>query len=147
MKILRASSIALALAPATVSAQASRAIETLSGEPTSSLAIGLWVCTAIAIIVFGAMIYSVVAFRSSGTHAPNKALELVWALVPIVIVVAAASPAMQNATPEQNHRLAGRVADNRIDHNIIDQCVAMLTAAKGLNAVRAIAPEPCTPQR
>jgi cytochrome c oxidase subunit 2 len=59
----------------------------------------LWVCVVIAVIVFGAMIYSIVRFRKSrGAVADttlvhsNKA-ELVWTVIPVLILVAMAVPA------------------------------------------------------
>jgi cytochrome c oxidase subunit II len=57
-----------------------------------------WVCVAIALAVFGAMIYSIVKFRrSQGAVAANfdhsTRAEIVWTVVPIVILVAMAVPA------------------------------------------------------
>jgi cytochrome c oxidase subunit 2 len=61
----------------------------------------LWVCCIIALIVFGAMIYSIVRFRKSrGAVADtsivhsNKA-ELIWTVIPVLILVAMAVPAAQ----------------------------------------------------
>jgi cytochrome c oxidase subunit 2 len=59
----------------------------------------LEICVGIAIVVFGAMIYSLVAFRrSQGAVAdPNLThstkVEIVWTIVPIVILVLMAIPA------------------------------------------------------
>jgi cytochrome c oxidase subunit 2 len=58
----------------------------------------LWVCVAIAVAVFGVMIYSIVKFRrSQGAVAANfdhsTRAEIVWTVVPIVILVAMAVPA------------------------------------------------------
>lgn len=57
-----------------------------------------WVCVLIAFAVFGAMIYSIVKFRrSQGAVAANfdhsTRAEIVWTVVPIVILVAMAVPA------------------------------------------------------
>ena len=59
----------------------------------------LWVCVAIAVAVFGAMIYSIVRFRKSrGAVADtsivhsNKA-ELIWTVIPVFILVLMAVPA------------------------------------------------------
>lgn len=57
-----------------------------------------WVCVVIAMAVFGAMIYSIVKFRrSQGAVAANfdhsTRAEIVWTVVPIVILVAMAVPA------------------------------------------------------
>ena len=58
-----------------------------------------WVCVAIAVVVFGAMIYSIVKFRKSqGAVADTKLthstrVEVVWTVIPVVILVAMAVPA------------------------------------------------------
>lgn len=57
-----------------------------------------WVCVLIAFAVFGAMIYSIVKFRrSQGAVAANfdhsTRAEIVWTVIPIVILVAMAVPA------------------------------------------------------
>ena len=58
-----------------------------------------WVCVAIAVAVFGAMIYSIVKFRKSqGAVADTKLthstrVEVVWTVIPVVILVAMAVPA------------------------------------------------------
>lgn len=57
-----------------------------------------WVCVAIAVVVFGVMIYSLFAHRKSKGavaaqfHESTKA-ELLWTIVPILILVAMAIPA------------------------------------------------------
>ena len=57
-----------------------------------------WVCVAIALVVFAAMIYSIVAFRKSrGAVADTKLthstkLEIVWSIVPLIILVLMAVP-------------------------------------------------------
>lgn len=58
-----------------------------------------WVCVAIAVLVFGAMIYSIVKFRKSqGAVADTKLthstrVEVIWTVIPVVILVAMAVPA------------------------------------------------------
>jgi cytochrome c oxidase subunit II len=58
-----------------------------------------WVCVAIAVVVFGAMIYSLVAFRKSSGAIPDKTLthstkvEIVWTVIPVLILVFMAVPA------------------------------------------------------
>jgi cytochrome c oxidase subunit 2 len=58
-----------------------------------------WVCVIIAVIVFGAMIYSIVTFRKSKgavadvTLVHNTKVELVWTTIPVVILVFMAVPA------------------------------------------------------
>ena len=63
----------------------------------------MWVCTDVAIAIFGVILHSVATFRSSEERASKyerKALvEVVWALVPILIVIAAAVPSFRLSTP------------------------------------------------
>ena len=58
----------------------------------------LWVCVAIAVAVFGVMIYSIATFRKSKGAVPasfdhNTNAEVIWTLIPVVILVAMAIPA------------------------------------------------------
>ncbi|TBR07963.1 MAG: cytochrome c oxidase subunit II [Lysobacter sp.] len=61
--------------------------------------IALWICVGIGILVFGAMAYAMFKFRKSRgavadvdfTHSTR--LEIVWTVVPIVLLVAMAFPA------------------------------------------------------
>jgi len=58
----------------------------------------LWVCVVIGVLVFGAMIYAMVKFRKSKGAVPakwshNTKVEMVWTVVPILILVALAAPA------------------------------------------------------
>ncbi len=60
--------------------------------------LAFWVCVAIGVVVFGAMIIAMVRFRQSkGAVAEkwshNTKLELVWTIVPILILVGLAWPA------------------------------------------------------
>ena len=58
-----------------------------------------WVCVAIGVVVFGAMIWSLIAFRKSKgavadtTMVHNTQVEVVWTIVPVIILVAMAVPA------------------------------------------------------
>ncbi len=57
-----------------------------------------WICVIIAVAVFGAMIYSIVKFRRSqgavaATFDHSTRAEIVWTVIPIVILVAMAVPA------------------------------------------------------
>ena len=58
----------------------------------------LWICVAIAVVVFGAMIYSMVKFRKSQGAEADKTLvhstkvEIVWTVIPILILVGMAVP-------------------------------------------------------
>lgn len=57
----------------------------------------LWLCIAMASAVFGAMLYSVVAYRGpqGKVRRHGLVLELLWAAVPIAIMVAAAAPTLR----------------------------------------------------
>jgi heme/copper-type cytochrome/quinol oxidase subunit 2 len=65
----------------------------------------MWACAAVAIAIFGAIIHSVATFRSAEERAGNyqrrTLVEVVWAMVPILIVIAAAAPSfrMSDAAP------------------------------------------------
>jgi cytochrome c oxidase subunit 2 len=58
-----------------------------------------WVCVAIGVVVFGVMTYAIVAFRKSkGAVADTTMLhstkaEIVWTIIPVVILVVMAVPA------------------------------------------------------
>jgi heme/copper-type cytochrome/quinol oxidase subunit 2 len=61
----------------------------------------LWICAALAVAIFGAMLHSVATFRVD-TERPSRyrratMIEVVWALIPILIVIAAAAPSFQQA--------------------------------------------------
>ena len=57
-----------------------------------------WYCCVIAVVVFGAMIFSLIRFRHSQGAVPDKTLvhsnkvEFVWTVIPILILVAMAIP-------------------------------------------------------
>src|ERR1700690_4216049 len=58
-----------------------------------------WVCVAIAIVVFGVMIYALVKFRHSQGAVADTSLvhstkvEIIWTIIPVLILVAMAIPA------------------------------------------------------
>jgi cytochrome c oxidase subunit II len=58
----------------------------------------LWICVALAVVVFGAMIYSLMKFRRSKGAEPDKTLvhstkvEIVWTVIPIAILIGMAVP-------------------------------------------------------
>ena len=58
-----------------------------------------WVCVAIGVVVFGAMIWSLVKFRKSQgavadvTLVHNTKVEFAWTVVPVIILIAMAVPA------------------------------------------------------
>jgi cytochrome c oxidase subunit 2 len=59
-----------------------------------------WLCVAIAIVVVGAMIYSLVKFRKSQGAVPGSMLhstkvEIFWTVIPVLILVLVAIPAAE----------------------------------------------------
>ena len=60
-----------------------------------------WWCVAIAIVVFGAMIYSLLKFRQSQGAVPDTTMvhstkaEIIWTVIPVVILVIMAVPAAE----------------------------------------------------
>lgn len=68
-----------------------------------------YVCCVIGVVVFGAMIYSVFAHRKSkGAKAANfhhsTAVEIVWTIIPFVILIALALPAAKTLVKMENTR-------------------------------------------
>jgi len=60
----------------------------------------VWLCAAIAVAVFATMIGSIITFRKSRRGYPptsmsGKATEILWALIPIAIVLVTAIPAVR----------------------------------------------------
>lgn len=58
----------------------------------------IWVCVAIGVIVFGVMIYSLIYHRKSRGHQAavfheHDRVEIIWSIIPFVILVALAIPA------------------------------------------------------
>lgn len=58
----------------------------------------LWVCIAIAIVVFGVMMYAIVMHRKSRGHTAHPfhestVVEIIWTLIPFAILIAMAFPA------------------------------------------------------
>ena len=69
----------------------------------------LWVCVAIAVVVFGAMIYSIIAHRKSlgvkpATFSHSTKAEIIWTIIPIVILVAMAVPAAETMVRLEDSR-------------------------------------------
>jgi len=58
----------------------------------------MWICVGIGIVVFGAMFYSIINHRRSkhaepSTFHENTTIEIVWTIVPILILISMAIPA------------------------------------------------------
>jgi len=59
-----------------------------------------WVCVVIGIVVFGAMIYSIVYHRKDKDHKPatfheSTTVEIIWTIIPVIILITLAIPAAQ----------------------------------------------------
>ena len=72
-----------------------------------------WVCVIIAVAVFGFMIWSMVKFRKSKgavadtTLVHNTKVEIVWTVVPVLILVAMAVPAARTLVAIEDTRATG----------------------------------------
>jgi heme/copper-type cytochrome/quinol oxidase subunit 2 len=70
----------------------------------------LWICGAVAAMVFIALIHSIVTFKNA-TDLPAKkhsrVSEILWAIVPIIMLVAMAVPAVKSlVAPSSSSQLA-----------------------------------------
>ena len=69
-----------------------------------------WICVGIAVVVFGAMIYTLVRFRhSQGAVADTNMLhstkvEIIWTIIPVVILVFMAVPAAELILKQEDTR-------------------------------------------
>jgi cytochrome c oxidase subunit 2 len=69
-----------------------------------------WICVAIGVVVFGWMIWSLVAFRKSKgavadtTLVHNTKVEIVWTIIPVVILIAMAVPAARTLVDIEDTR-------------------------------------------
>ena len=68
-----------------------------------------WVCVAIAVVVFGAMFYSVFAHRRSVHPKPadfheSTTVEIIWTAIPFVILISMAIPAAGTLIKMENTR-------------------------------------------
>ncbi len=69
--------------------------------------IAFWICVVIGIVVFGAMLYSVIVHRKSKGVTPaqfshSTAAEILWTIIPIVILAAIAWPATKALIQMEN---------------------------------------------
>ena len=72
-------------------------VTTLSREIYGLHTLILWICVAIALVVFGVMIYSIATFRKSKGAVPatfdhSTTAEVVWTVIPVLILIAMAVP-------------------------------------------------------
>ena len=55
----------------------------------------LWICGFVTAAVFAVMIHSIATFRRSHSGQPSALTEILWAIVPICIMVTSALPAVK----------------------------------------------------
>ncbi len=78
-----------------------KGVSELSREIYDMHMIMLWICLAIAVVTFGAMIFAMIRFRKSrGAVADTKLLhnarlEAAWTIVPTIILIAMAIPSVE----------------------------------------------------
>jgi cytochrome c oxidase subunit 2 len=99
---------ALASAPMLALAQAAdpkpwqlnmgRGVTATSNNAYEAHMFALWVCVVIGVIVFGAMAYSIFAFRKSkgavaAQFSHNTTAEIIWTVIPVVLLVIMVWPA------------------------------------------------------
>jgi heme/copper-type cytochrome/quinol oxidase subunit 2 len=76
----------------------------------------LWSCVGIAIIVFALMLCSIAAFRRAPAEAAQirgTTAEVLWAIVPIAIVIAMAAPAVKGILATGAHAGAMETAQQQ----------------------------------
>ena len=75
--------------------------------------LALWICVIIGLIVFGAMAYAMFKFRKSKGAVPDTTLvhstklEIIWTVVPVILLVAMAFPATSKLIAMYDTRDAG----------------------------------------
>lgn len=75
-----------------------RGVTQISREAYDQHMLMLWWCVAIGVLVFGVMFYSMIRHRRSAGHAAanfhhNTAAEILWTVIPVLILVLMAIPA------------------------------------------------------
>ena len=60
----------------------------------------LWVCGFVTAAVFAVMLHSIATFRRAAGSRPGTVAEILWAIVPIFIMVSAALPAARMLAAE-----------------------------------------------
>lgn len=70
----------------------------ISADVYSMHMLAFWLCVAIAVVVFGAMFYSMFAHRksrgvTSATFHESTTVEAIWTIIPFIILIALAMPA------------------------------------------------------
>jgi len=69
-----------------------------------------WICVGIAVVVFGAMLYSLLKFRKSQGAVPDTSMvhstkvEIIWTVIPVIILVVMAVPAARTILKMEDSR-------------------------------------------
>lgn len=84
-------------------------VTTLSGEVYGLHMLVFWICVAIAVVVFGAMIYSIFAHRKSihpnaASFHHNTTVEVIWTVIPFLILIAMAIPSAKTLLKQEDFR-------------------------------------------
>ncbi|NOT85741.1 MAG: cytochrome c oxidase subunit II [Methylococcaceae bacterium] len=93
----------------------------------------LWICVAVGALVFGVMFFSIFFHRKSKGHVAatfheNTTVEIVWTVIPTIILVAMAIPAtdlMRKMDDVKGHELSIKVTgwQWKWEYEYIDKCV------------------------
>jgi cytochrome c oxidase subunit 2 len=109
----------------------------------------LWICVAIAVAVFGVMIYSIATFRKSKGAVPatfdhSTTAEIVWTVIPVLILVLMAVPAARTLVKiddTRNAQLTVKVTGYqwKWQYEYVDQGVSFYsTLAQASNEARQL---------
>jgi len=107
-QVLAATSLGMGLASARAAEAMAIPVLGLAAEPYALRLKIVWLCAAVAAVVYAGMVYGLVATKrqrpADGTRrAVSRRAELLWAVVPAVILIGLAVPAIDT--------LAGLAAD------------------------------------
>lgn len=87
-----------------------RGVTELSAEIYELHMLIFWICVIIAVFVFGAMIYALIKHRKSVGAIPDKSMvhstkaEIIWTIIPVVILVGMAIPAAETLVKIEDTR-------------------------------------------
>lgn len=78
-------------------------VTALSAETYSLHMLIFWICVAIGVLVYGALIYSMIAYRKSKGAVPatfnhNTTAEIIWTVIPFLILIGMAVPSTRVLT-------------------------------------------------
>ena len=80
----------------------------------------LWICVAGGLLVLCCIVYSVANFRAvegnAAAFSRRRVSELLWALTPMAIVIAAAAPAVRDAEPQFAQKNKAPTAIALVEH-------------------------------